>query len=788
MFVDNQDHTCSYIESLLKSPYFRNIHDNVWIISVSDDTYCVMATEQNDEPTQINDVNIKNFAIIKLPCKSTLNCKHQISLRNANCQSSIDYYLASGGHYSKNDKLLELLNMDTFNDSMLLGFVNDANHINMISKNMSKIQRDQKDIQSFTINVSDYTQKGIELNDTLAIAATVTLIERTLKSRHNEICNRDTLTNVIKSSMKKLVQRRKEENNISGQMTLQLPVHSVEDDKETVRLKSKNPVKLIISKTGCVFDAIKGALTLDQPIATTKATDEIDLTVGVEQSNDKKKKKAGRKRVLKEDEIIVKIDISSFIERNESLKNEDYILQLIRFVMEIATDNNSTSTQHTIEKQIRSQLNKLRYTHKQNCKAGKKKKSLNWPTKVIAITLDIRQNEKKTPETFVFSIDMDDNKSLNNRHFSSFIHDDINCSGDIITEEEVFGTKSTVTILSEDDVQVAIDSSIVSYMINDSIKLANFIRTIKSRLVNLGVAQGRINWTAIRRSLIRRVSTIVSTEELKAGEILNLTFKLIPLTETMNLSNRQTRLTTNPNRKLKFDEYDLQEFMIDTETTIMKDEKLMENHYFRRFLLWKLKNYVSDSAFTELNNLEDKYNVKCPNFSKIRQLRQTYIKWLPLKTTTWGSYMHVKHAIVLLTNINPEILNNLKDKRTLHFRLCQDGTWFGRRLNCIVSALGWVDAGEHYQNPFNLVPLSFVRVVKENRDNIEQALTPDFIKMFKPGQVIELRGVEYNIVFSYSADFKMVSQIMGLSGPCSYHFCNWCKITKIKLSSKKYEI
>ncbi|CAF1042142.1 unnamed protein product [Didymodactylos carnosus] len=115
--------------------------------NVSDDTYCVMATEQNDEPTQINGVNIKSFAIIKLPCKSTLNCKHQISLRNTNCQSSIDYYLASGGHYSKNNKLLELLNMDTFNDSMLLGFVNDANQINMISKNISKIQRDQKDIQ-----------------------------------------------------------------------------------------------------------------------------------------------------------------------------------------------------------------------------------------------------------------------------------------------------------------------------------------------------------------------------------------------------------------------------------------------------------------------------------------------------------------------------------------------------------------------------------------------------------------------------------------------------------------
>ncbi|CAF1646352.1 unnamed protein product [Didymodactylos carnosus] len=211
----------------------------------------------------------------------------------------------------------------------------------------------------------------------------------------------------------------------------------------------------------------------------------------------------------------------------------------------------------------------------------------------------------------------------------------------------------------------------------------------------------------------------------------------------------------------------------------------MENHYYRSFLRWKLQQYLSDAGFLALNDLESKYGIKCPKLSKLRELRKAYSEWIPLRTTTWGSYMHVKHAITLLTEINPEILDNLKDKHTLHFRLCQDGTWFGRYLNCIVSALGWVDAGEHSQNAFSLIPLSYVSVTKENRDNVEQALTTEFINMFKPGQVMEIRGVEYNILFSYSADYKMVAQVMGLAGPCSDHFCNWCRTKKLKLSGMR---
>ncbi|CAF1328510.1 unnamed protein product [Didymodactylos carnosus] len=120
---DSQEHTCSYIESPFGSPYLRNIHDNIWIISVSNYTYCLIAQEQNDGSTQMDDIIIERFAVIRLPCKSTLNCKFQISLRNTNCQSSIEYYITTDEHYSRNDKLLELLNTNTFDDAMLLGFV-----------------------------------------------------------------------------------------------------------------------------------------------------------------------------------------------------------------------------------------------------------------------------------------------------------------------------------------------------------------------------------------------------------------------------------------------------------------------------------------------------------------------------------------------------------------------------------------------------------------------------------------------------------------------------------------
>ncbi|CAF4256599.1 unnamed protein product, partial [Didymodactylos carnosus] len=131
---------------------------------------------------------------------------------------------------------------------------------------------------------------------------------------------------------------------------------------------------------------------------------------------------------------------------------------------------------------------------------------------------------------------------------------------------------------------------------------------------------------------------------------------------------------------------------------------------------------------------------------------------------------------------------DLKDKHVLHFRLCQDGTWIGRYLNCIASSLAWIDAGEQCQNALSLIPLSLVRVKKENRENVELALSTKFINMFQPGQVMEIFGVEYNIIFSYSADYKMVSQVMRLAGPSIRNWSAFSEDRGARTAQEQHEI
>ncbi|CAF1293901.1 unnamed protein product [Didymodactylos carnosus] len=63
-----------------------------------------------------------------------------------------------------------------------------------------------------TVRVSEFTpqkstthqtakRRSIDLNDNLAIEATVKPINRTLQSRNNEICDLDTLRSIVKSSI-----------------------------------------------------------------------------------------------------------------------------------------------------------------------------------------------------------------------------------------------------------------------------------------------------------------------------------------------------------------------------------------------------------------------------------------------------------------------------------------------------------------------------------------------------------------------------------------------------------
>ncbi|CAF1103769.1 unnamed protein product, partial [Didymodactylos carnosus] len=102
------------------------------------------------------------------------------------------------------------------------------------------------------------------------------------------------------------------------------------------------------------------------------------------------------------------------------------------------------------------------------------------------------------------------------------------------------------------------------------------------------------------------------------------------------------------------------------------------------------------------------------------------------------------------------------------------GTWIGKKLNVIVSSLGWVDAGPKAQSATSLVPLAMVKIPKEDRLNLDRYITQDFIRMFERDQTTTLDGCQYQLKFIYSADYKMINQydctIISYSKPSGYEF------------------
>ncbi|CAF1128684.1 unnamed protein product [Didymodactylos carnosus] len=404
---------------------------------------------------------------------------------------------------------------------------------------------------------------------------------------------------------------------------------------------------------------------------------------------------------------------------------------------------NLNCIESSVRKEVVNQLALLRSEHKENCRKTKKRASDSWSSKIIHINLEIPLDLFLAPilfdDAYIFKLPDNDVPKL------CMIADD----NDDNTNDSLnihFMKNSSAEIISENIVQVIIGKDLIRRIIpnnqfSDEKMIINFIRAIKNQLIELNISEDRISSSSIRRALM-----------------------------------------TNPDRESSYIDYALNYlFCSQADKFSYDDERLLENHYYKAFLSWKIQNYLSDSGYQELNRIEKKYQVKCPPFSTIKRLKNLYGNWIPLHTIENGCFMDVRHAILLLISLNRHILEDLKDKHVLHFRLCQDGTWIGRYLNCIASSLTWVDAGKQCQNALSLIPLSLVRVKKENRENIELALSIKFINTFQPGQVMEIFGVEYNINFSYSADYKMVSQLMGLAGPCSNHFCNWCKISRLKL-------
>ncbi|CAF1099533.1 unnamed protein product [Didymodactylos carnosus] len=101
-----------------------------------------------------------------------------------------------------------------------------------------------------------------------------------------------------------------------------------------------------------------------------------------------------------------------------------------------------------------------------------------------------------------------------------------------------------------------------------------------------------------------------------------------------------------------------------------------------------------------------KKHVDCPPFNTLLKIRQSLSKWIPLKTTEYGSYLNVNHAVVIFTTLYPNVLTHLSEP-------------------------GWVDVGVEGQKTKSLIPLAYFRITKENRENLEQAIPNEFINIYQ---------------------------------------------------------
>ncbi|CAF1280452.1 unnamed protein product [Didymodactylos carnosus] len=156
MFTENNDRPCSYVPSAKTFPYTNNIRENQSIISVKNDTICVM----KDIPDKSNLFGqlfvIKKFALVSLPCQTVMQCNQNIFIEassrycpvNSSSLSSIDFYMVSNGKFLKNDQVVSLIQNVTVDNKILLPFMNDANHLSSISKSISKLLDEQRRIKN----------------------------------------------------------------------------------------------------------------------------------------------------------------------------------------------------------------------------------------------------------------------------------------------------------------------------------------------------------------------------------------------------------------------------------------------------------------------------------------------------------------------------------------------------------------------------------------------------------------------------------------------------------------
>ncbi|CAF1297836.1 unnamed protein product [Didymodactylos carnosus] len=195
---------------------------------------------------------------------------------------------------------------------------------------------------------------------------------------------------------------------------------------------------------------------------------------------------------------------------------------------------------------------------------------------------------------------------------------------------------------------------------------------------------------------------------------------LLPPTSTLSHSTSNTASMRTLSTDSKYDireEFDFER----KQKKLDREQVLFRNRYYSKFLLAKLQFSISNRVYQKLHLLCNEYNTRPPPIRTIKELLSLYEHKIPIITTEHGAYLHVRHAVIMLTYGHLDILDSIckSGSRTLHFRLCEDGTWIGKRLNILVSSLGWVDAGLKAQSASSLIPLAIVKIPNEDRLNLD---------------------------------------------------------------------
>ncbi|CAF0856178.1 unnamed protein product [Didymodactylos carnosus] len=419
----------------------------------------------------------------------------------------------------------------------------------------------QTRFRRLAINVKDYRAKGINLKDNLAINATVKVIEKTLKTKYNERCDKKIIATTVTTNFN--------ERDIPDELVFDLPVQNDNEQQKSERQITTKEV---------LFNKVKSHFSGTNNIApktfnTAFKGDEESEEFRIDQSqNSTTKKKVGRKKKLTDRQTVLRIDISSFVNKDKTLKNKQYITNLITFVTSIATKHNLIFTESDISNEVKIQLKMLRSNHYKKLKKRKRDSEL-WSTQIIDIKIECSldpqiitdlstdihifnvanielypiSNTENTNNNSILSstqsypsvIDRDLNTtdvkpiinislSPNNETISNNNNDQSNTTNSF---EVLFAKKSEVVILDEENIRVKFDFDIVHHLLNKNNvrnikRVADCIRVVKRQLIQWKIPEQRIQWSTIFRSFDKRLSTIHFSDTTRDSQQISFSFKL----------------------------------------------------------------------------------------------------------------------------------------------------------------------------------------------------------------------------------------------------------------------